>query len=53
MVIAPCHSAISITFVASITEPPPTATMRSAPTSRASFAPSITQGRGEWAVMPE
>ena len=53
LLVAFCHSAINITLVASIAEPPPTATSRSAPASRASLAPSITQGRGEWAVMPE
>ena len=33
-------------------EPPPTETTRSASASRASRAPSMTQGRGECAVMP-
>ena len=45
------HSAISITFVASITEPPPTATIRSASAARIAFAPAITASRGLCAAM--
>ena len=45
------HSAISITFVASITEPPPIATIRSAPAARMALAPAITASRGLCAAM--
>ena len=45
------HAASSMTLVASITEPPPTATTRSARASRIAFAPAMTASRGLWADM--
>ena len=47
----PRHSAISMTLVASITEPPPTATIRSASAARIALAPAITAARGLCAAM--
>ena len=49
----PRHSAISMVLVASITEPPPTASRWSASASRATAAPAITASRGEWALIAE
>ncbi len=49
----PRHSASNMVLVASTTEPPPTASKWSAPTSRASAAPAITASRGECAAMAD
>ena len=43
---SPSQRHSSIALVASITEPPPTATIRSAPASRAALAPATTSSRG-------
>src|SRR5581483_11983258 len=50
---SPIHRHSSIALVASITEPPPTATSRSALAARAAFAPATTSSRGLWAEMAE
>ena len=48
---SPAHRQSCMALVASITEPPPTATSRSAFASRAALAPATTSSRGECDLM--
>ena len=50
---SPSQRHSSIALVASITEPPPTATSRSALAARAALAPATTSSRGLCDLMAE